>query len=163
MAITAKRSTSTDEAPPSIEVAPAPVYVQPVLGFYRPHAPVQALNDEPSMTKQSFKDECDINNILSQFKMTGIISHINEQQPMFTDLPSDFDYQSSLHTIMQAEESFAALPSMVRDYFSNDPQQFLAAFGSEDGRAKLTEWGIITPKPAREPATDPNPIPAKTE
>ena len=41
---------------------------------------------EPSMTKQSFVDECDINTILQQFAKTGQISHINEKQPRYVDM-----------------------------------------------------------------------------
>ena len=74
--------------------------------FYRPHARVITETGDISMTKQSHKDECDINRILSQYKKTGIITHINNNQHMYTDLPSDVDYQSSLNTILSAQDSF---------------------------------------------------------
>lgn len=111
---------------------------------------------EELITKQSHKDECDIHNILGQYKKTGIITHVQSARPQYTDLPSDMDYQSSLNTLMQAEQAFAELPATVRDHFHNDPGEFLAAFSDEKQEDKLREFGLITsekketpPKPAQ--------------
>ena len=70
------------------------------IGWYRPHAPVNwdglildrktgELVKEPSMTKQEFVAECDINNVIRSYQVTGIMAHLNERaaQGMFMDLP----------------------------------------------------------------------------
>lgn len=107
------------------------------------------------MTKQSHKQECDINNILSQYKRTGIIQHITQQQPIYTDLPPSFDYQEALHISMKAQDAFATLPSAVRRYFANDPTQLLMALGNPDMKDILIELGIVakpdTPQPPGNP------------
>lgn len=115
--------------------------------FYRKHVRVTTPVGELSMTKQSHKDECDINKILSQYKKTGLISHISNNQPQFMDLPSDIDYQSSLNIMLRAEDAFAALPSLVRDHFANDPERFLRAFGDASQRPYLEELGLLKPAP----------------
>lgn len=112
--------------------------------------------DNQQMTKQSHKAECDINNILSQFKKTGIINHITQQQPTYTDLPDNLDYQNSLHLLQTAEDAFATLPSVVRRYFDNDPGEFLAAFSNPAMEDKLREFGLLDPKPAPQPAGNPD-------
>ena len=41
----------------------------------------------PSLTKQSFKDECNINNIMSKYMKDGLIGHVNKHQGRYDDLP----------------------------------------------------------------------------
>lgn len=125
--------------------------------FYRSHKPVSLDCGDQLITKQSHKKECDIYNILNQFQKTGIFTHINNQQPLYTDLPSDIDYQQSLNLTISANSTFATLPASVRDHFHNDPQRFLAAFHDPAQTEYLRESGFLTPKP---PAPDPSPAPA---
>lgn len=106
------------------------------------------------ITKQAHKAECDINNILNQYKRTGIITHVQSARAIYTDLPSDVDYQQSLNTLMAAEAAFLDLPAVVRDHFHNDPAQFLAAFGDDKQADKLREFGLLR---AAEPSP---PLPA---
>lgn len=117
--------------------------------FYRPHSRFLTIVDGPSMTKQSHKDECDIHNILSQFKRTGIISHIKQSGATFDDLPSDIDFQTSLHTVMEAERQFSLLPAKVRARFGNDPSQLLAALQDPNLATELRELGILKPLPVQ--------------
>src|SRR5882724_5787175 len=53
----------------------------------------------PSMTKQEFLDECDINNIVKEYLITGQIAHISAKaaQGAFLDLPDPIDYQTALN------------------------------------------------------------------
>lgn len=130
--------------------------------LYLPHDPVYAPHSDELITKQEFKDECEIYNILKQYQRTGIIQHINSKQPIFEDLPDEYDFQSSMNTILRAEEAFAALPSSIRDSYDNDPQRFLAALTDPAQADKLIELGVLKPKAAPRPA-DPNPTGAPTE
>lgn len=116
------------------------------LGFYRPHPRVTFDCGDEMITKQSHKDECDIHNILKQYQRTGIITHIQSRQPLFTDLPSNLDYQTSMNTLIQAQETFAALPAIVRESFSNDPARFLAAFSDPSQHDRLRDLGLLKPK-----------------
>lgn len=97
------------------------------------------------ITKQSHKAECDINNILKQYQRTGIITHVQNARADYTDLPSDVDYQNSLNILLQADETFAALPAAVRQYFNNDPSAFLGSFADPTQADKLREFGLLKP------------------
>lgn len=124
--------------------------------FYRPHGRIQLDTGDKLITKQAHKDECDINRILRQFQKTGIITHVQNARPTFQDLPSDIDFQMSLHLIQEAEQAFSELPSRVRDHFNNDPAQFLASFDDPNQADKLREFGLLSSKPAAPaPAADP--------
>jgi len=150
-----------------------------LYSFYRPHKREdtwytgEVTNPEtgevtkpPSMTKQSFAAECDINNILKQYKKTGIISHINAQaaRGTYQDLPDDVDYQSALNLIINAENAFATLPSGVRDRFGNDPAEFMAFMADPKNAEEIVQLGLATPRaqessPGPDPAPTPDPVP----
>jgi len=125
--------------------------------FYRPHKRVTADVGTRSRTKQSHKDECDINNILNQYKRTGIITHVQNARASYEDLPSEVDFQQSLNVIMEAEAAFDALPAKVRDSFNNDPGEFLAAFQDDSRRAQLEEFGLVGARPEPAPIRPPAP------
>lgn len=130
--------------------------------FYRQHKRVTFNSGKQLVTKQHFKAECDIHNILRQYQRTGIIQHISRQSAAYADLPDHVDYQQALHIQMQAEEAFASLPSVVRDKFSNDPGQFLAALSDPSHKDYLTEVGIFR-APAPAPSVpDAVPVPSPT-
>lgn len=116
---------------------------------------VQVDTGDQLITKQSHKDECDIHRILKQYQRTGILAHVQKARPQFIDLPDSVDYQAALNTIIEAQDTFSALPSIVRDYFANDPARFLAAFSDEKQADKLREFGLLNPKaPDPAPSSD---------
>lgn len=124
---------------------------------------------EPSMTKQAFKDECDINNIVRKFEATGILDHVNQAaaRGLYQDLPSGLDLQAGLEMIRQAEEAFMALPAAARAEFDNDPVLFVEAFNNptEAQQERFIALGLATdvrpPKPPEAPTAPPAPPPAK--
>lgn len=117
------------------------------MSLYVPHNRVGLDTGSDTYVQQSFKDECDINNILAQYKQTGMISHIsaNASQGQYLDLPSDVDLQTSFEIVRQAETAFASLPAKVRDAFSNDPANFLAAFHNPNMAEELRSLGLLNP------------------
>lgn len=117
---------------------------------------------EPSLTKQAFKKECDINHLLNKYQKTGVMEHINTHNPRYEDFSDVPDYQTSLGIVMQAQESFSSLPSSIRKKFDNDPGLFLDFVSNPANEAEMRELGLITsPAPERlitSPA--PEPVPA---
>ena len=113
---------------------------------------------QPSMTKQSFRDECDINNIMSKFEKTGLIEHQNRFKGDYGDFVDVRDYQASLDQVIAAEEMFDALPSKVRLQFDNDPSQFLAYAQDSKNHQGMIDLGLVKPDPevvSEVPKTDP--------
>lgn len=140
--------------------------------FYRPHKRVTFDNTKldrktgelvevPSMTKQEFVAECDINNIIKQYSVTGQLKHISARaaQGQYLDLPDDLDFQSSLEIVRQAQEAFATLPSGTRSRFENDPAKFLAFLSDPANQDEAIKLGFATdrrpPPPPKEPETAP--------
>lgn len=96
----------------------------------------------PGRTLQAFKDECDINKIMSRYNQTGVIDHINRAQPRFGDLQAP-DFQDAMNLVIDAEQRFAALPSDVRDRFGNDPARLLSFVADQANAAEAARLGLI--------------------
>lgn len=141
-------------------------YIYAHYDFYTPHSRVTLDFDEInpqsiSLTKQSHKNECDINTILKQYSKTGIISHINTQSPQYLELPDALDYQESLNVVAEASIAFDSLPSVVRDHFKNDPLNFLSSFSDPSQRETLEKFGLLKARPpVGDPPVSPSPAPA---
>lgn len=76
-------------------------------------------------TKQSFKGETNINEIMAKYQRSGTIDHISEKTPRYGDFSQVGDFASALRLVKQSEESFMELPSDLRSEFDNDPGQLL--------------------------------------
>lgn len=128
----------------------------------------------PSMTKQSFRDECDINSIMARYEKDGVVDHLARVPAQWGDFTDALDYHSAMSIVVQAEERFAALPASVRKRFGNDPAQMLEFLEDPDNRLEAIELGLVDPppkaaeptkvevvNPAPPPKPDPAPKPSK--
>lgn len=109
---------------------------------------VQYFNVEPSLTKQSMSDECDINKIMERFEKTGILTHANDSSPRYGDFSDVVDYDESLRVVMDAEESFMSLPAKVRARFQNDPSELIEFVRDPANLNEAISLGLVPPKEA---------------
>jgi phage internal scaffolding protein len=141
-----------------------------VIGFYLPgdrrndqdnlveDPKTGELVELPSMTKQSFKAECDINNIVRDFtpQYMAELTMMNLQSGKYQDLPDQTDYQMALEQLRQTDEAFASLPAKIRARFDNDPAQFLEFFQNPDNQQEMIDLGLAfdtrPPPPPEEPS-----------
>jgi phage internal scaffolding protein len=99
-----------------------------------------------SRTKQSLKDETNINLIMSKYQKTGVINFANTTPPTY-DYASSDDYHTSLNLITSAQSKFNELPSSVRNKFHNDPYKFLDYMHDETKLEDSYEVGLRTRPP----------------
>lgn len=102
----------------------------------------------PSMTKQSFKAECDINQILRKWQKTGLVEHVAQFDGRYDDVSGVVDYQDALGQVMAAEEAFASLPSGLRKRFENDPGKFMDFVLNDKNREEMRALGLLKEDPA---------------
>lgn len=124
----------------------------------RPHCVVVDCSVEPSVTKQSFKDECDVNRIVSKFHRTGLIDFVNSNQPRYGDV-TPIDYQEALNTVATAQEMFVQLPASLRKRFGNSPEELLAFVQNPENDAEAIKLGLKTPIPVDSAAQPQEPAP----
>lgn len=94
------------------------------------------------ITKDCFKDECDINNIMKRYAKTGIIPE-SLSNGTYGDFTQAMDYQSALNLVIDAQNQFDELPSNIREHFAYDPEKFLAAVHDKGRRDELVSIGLI--------------------
>ncbi len=97
---------------------------------------------EVSLTKESFREDCDINKIMARHMKTGLIEHLNPRKPMYGDFSAVQDFHSAVERVHDAEEQFALLPSAVRNMVQNDPERLLQALTDPKETAELAEAGL---------------------
>jgi len=95
-----------------------------------------------SRTKQSFKDDCDINVITAQYVRTGLLSHVNRQVPIYGDFSQATDLHTSKLLVQRADEEFMELDAHIRAVAENDPVKFLELLASEEGARELQAAGL---------------------
>lgn len=112
-------------------------------------------NGDVSRTKQSFKDSCDIHQIIKRFERTGLMDHVSKAIPRFLDVSEVSDYKSALDQVKAAETYFMGLPAKVREVFDNDATTFLAAYDGGLDEAQLKALGLEAIDPPKEKAPAP--------
>lgn len=101
--------------------------------------------EDPSLAQQHFKDECDINNILRQFNITGLLPE-SPLSPRYGDFTGIHDYQSALNAVIAAEDGFMTLPAELRASFGNDPEQLIEFLDNPANLDKAIQLGLVNKK-----------------
>lgn len=99
--------------------------------------------EDPSLTKQSFLEESDINTIVRKFGVTGDMPS-NVRMPTYGDFTTVHDFKSAMDSIALANESFDQMPAEVRARFHNDPQEFLQFCSDENNRQEAERLGLVS-------------------
>ena len=102
--------------------------------------------EDASLTQQHFKDECDINNILRQFNITGILPE-SSISPRYGDFTGVVDYHSALNQVIAAEDEFMSLPATLRARFENDPAQLIEFLNNPENLNEAVSLGLVEKKP----------------
>lgn len=125
----------------------------------------------PGLTKQSHKNDSDINLIMSKYKKTGVINFVNNRQAEYMEVP-DTDFQTAMNTITEANQMFAEMPAALRKKFGNDPGNFLSFVHDPKNLDEIYELGLVEPPEAwtsarlnqapEEPEIEPEKAPAQS-
>lgn len=107
------------------------------------HSYSQTFPPNSRWTKQSFKDECDINTIMARYISTGEMPDISSIAPQYLDVTSGFDFQQMNDQVVEAKQLFAQLPSVLRSRFANDPGAFLDYCADPDNVPEMRKLGLI--------------------
>lgn len=114
----------------------------------------------PSMTQQSFKKECDINQIIAKHEKNGTLSEFlmasrQERPGTYGDFSDSVAYDEALNMVSAANQRFDALPARLRERFSNSPSEFLKFINNPKNADEAVELGILK-KSQAEPASEPD-------
>lgn len=132
-----------------------------IRSAYSEKPQVQFRSTDKGRTKQSFKDECDINTIIRRFLKTGVVEFTAKHEPRYGDC-TGLEYTKAMQTVAAAKSLFMDLPAALRARFENEPAKFLDFVQDDRNREEARELGLLKPQeptPAPE-ATSPAPAPA---
>ena len=115
-------------------------------------------------TKQSFKDQTDINKILKKGMTNQTLSHLQEFEGVYGDFSDIDDLLTAHERLERGIEIFNKLPSEIRDEFGQSPSEFFN-FVNDPANAgnlqsvlpQLAEPGRQAPAVRRSAATEANP------
>lgn len=93
-------------------------------------------------TQRHFKDEVDINFLVSQF-ITGRLPLENQVWPAPPVFDEIFDFQTAMNAVRAGQEAFDALPSTIRNRFSNNPQLYFEFVNNPDNLKESESLGLV--------------------
>ncbi len=126
--------------------------------------PVIDCTGDKIRTKQQFKNQVDINTIMSKYIKTGVMSQdaITKRTAVFADVSEIGTFQECQDKVQAAQKAFMTLEPELRSEFNNDPGAVLDFVSDPANREKAIELGII-PKPEQVPTDQPEPTPEPPE
>jgi len=124
--------------------------VRPIInnfkGFQTSYSPKVSASltfaEDSPYTKQSFKDECDINILMSRYLSTGELPVLNQAAPQYLDV-TGHDYQEAMQFVAGAKTLFNELPASLRNRFDNDPALFLDFCSDSRNRVEMAQMGLL--------------------
>jgi len=116
----------------------------------------------PSLTRQEFKDECDLQKILARFSaspegLEALQKARGFVESRFEDVSGFVDFRTALEQVKRADEAFMQLPAAVRTRFDNDPALFLDFVDDPKNVDELVQMGLATRPVKVENSTDSTP------
>ncbi len=131
-----------------------------------PFNKVSIMFPKTGRTKQSMRDECDINKIMAKYQKTGAVAHVNRHGAEYGFATSD-DFLTSMTIVTQAQTMFDGLPSTIRNRFANSPGAFLDFVQDANNADEMQTLGLTAQKEQGDledpPKADPKDPPKKTE
>lgn len=107
---------------------------------------VRTVNLDPTMTDQSFADQCDVNNIVRTYEKTGVLPHTTRLVGHYMDTLEVGSYEESLQKVLDANDSFMRLPAKIRDRFANDPAKLIEFMADENNYDEGVKLGLVEQK-----------------
>lgn len=104
----------------------------------------------PSMTKQSFRKECDIDSIVAKAKNEGFIPVMNGGEPFYGDVSNVVGYKEALDTVRDAEGLFGQFDASIRERFKNDPGELISFLEDQNNKEEAIKLGLIAKKQEQE-------------
>lgn len=103
-------------------------------------------SDMPEETKQSMRDECDLNELVKKYpNMIGYGMNALQSGEFadFTDLTyAPDDLQDALAAVDEVKARFAELPAVVRDRFGSNPMSLLTFLADSSNDEEAVKLGL---------------------
>lgn len=118
-----------------------------------------------SKTKQSQEAQCNINNIIKMYTVTGTLTHISEALGEYRDMTlQPKDMHECMNIVANAQSLYHELPAEVRKATGHNVANFLPYIDDPENIDKCVEMGLLpAPNATRESKSVPTPPEAEKE
>ncbi len=106
---------------------------------------VQLSFEGDGRTRQSSRDECDINMIMSKYAKTGFVDHLARHGAEY-GFADSVSFHEAMNIVTRADQMFADLPSVARNKFHGDPAEFLDFVGDSENHEEMVKLGLAIAK-----------------
>lgn len=96
-----------------------------------------------SLTCQDYRDECTIPKVIEKYNITGRVTNVRTDEPMYGEFHDVPNYQESLQIIIDADNKFNALSSKIRDRFQNDPAKMIEFMQDPENAEECEKLGLM--------------------
>lgn len=110
---------------------------------------------EDGRTKQSFRDQCDINKIVKRAAKAGGLSHLQKYNEAVYGEFEGYNLLEAFDKVSKSQKIFDDLPSDVRAEFDGDAFKFAEFASNPENNSRLAE---LIPALARPREVYPNPV-----
>lgn len=111
------------------------------------------------IVKQEFKQECDLNYILSRYTPEDIEQRIAAARGVFADVSESMSYQEARQFVIDCDNAFNCLPAKLRSKFDNDPSKLVEFIDDPANEAEAIELGLKErPQTKQEPTAQAEPV-----
>lgn len=119
-------------------------------------------------TKQSFKDETDVNRLVHKLQRGESIAHLQKYGGVYGDFSDTDDLLTAHHRLQRGQKIFDELPGEVRREFGNNPLEFFKFVNDPGNAGRLEEVlpALARPGPSSMVLNDPKRLedtPSSTE
>ncbi len=108
---------------------------------------------DKELTDQSYKDSCDINQIIANYALTGVLAEPNKNLGSYMDCSQIPSLMDAHDLVESAKQSFMELPAEIRKLMYNNPENLEKFIQNPENHAVLTKNGIIVEKQKTQSAT----------
>jgi len=108
------------------------------------------LNTGKGLTKQSMRDECDINVIMKKYAKTGLTNFVSARKGEYMEVPN-IDFHEAMNLITKSNEMFDDMPSELRKRFRNDPGEFMDFVHDPNNLEEMYSLGLAQRPPEEAP------------
>lgn len=121
--------------------------------FYKSNGMVHLgeVNDEPSMTRQEFAAECDINTIMQNYDryLSDPMMSLRAQNAQYVDFVNQpATLMDAMALFQEASDAFYRLPAVVRREFDNNPALWADYAADPKNIEQMRAWGLAKPEEA---------------
>ena len=95
-----------------------------------------------SLTQQSHATAADVRNIIKQYDRTGLIANVNKGIAQYGDYSEINEFSEAQQIVAKAKESFAELPSQIREQFSNNAGLFFEFATNPKNKEEMIRMGL---------------------